>query len=53
MTVLVGLIALYVWIHGAIVLFTKTENLTQYEKVLLIAGGILFILSIIGFASNN
>ncbi len=51
MELLLGLAMFYSWIHGAIIIGKKTENLTQYERVVLIFGLAVFVLYLIGTLS--
>lgn len=48
MALILGLLAFYVWIHGAIIVGTKVENTTTYEKILLITGLVFFVLILLG-----
>lgn len=48
METILGVAMFYAWIHGGIIVAKKTENLTQYEKGVLIAGLAAFILFVIG-----
>ena len=48
MELLIGIFMLYSWIHGGIIVAKKIENLTGYERFVLIAGGILLSLYVLG-----
>lgn len=48
---ILGLVMIYAWIHGTVVIFNKIENLTNYEKVVLWAGFVAFVLFVIGSVS--
>jgi len=52
METLLGLAMFYVWIHGVVVIFKKIDNLTSYEKFVLIAGLVALVLLIIGVATQ-
>ena len=48
METILGLAMIYAWVHGAIIVGKKTENLTQYERTVLIVGAIAFVLYLFG-----
>lgn len=48
MDAILGLAMIYTWVHGVIIVSRRTENTTQYEKVVLIAGAIGFALILTG-----
>ena len=48
LTAILGLAMIYSWIHGVIILFKKTKDLTQYENVVLIVGLVAIGLYIAG-----
>lgn len=52
MEILVGLIALYVWVHSVIIIAPKMKGATQYEKAVLVAGIVAFVLYFLGTAGN-
>lgn len=43
-----GLVMIYSWIHGVIIICKKTENTTKYEKAVLIAGLVGITLFVLG-----
>lgn len=48
METIVGLAMIYAWIHGAVIVGKKTENLTQYEGGVLIAAAVGVVLYVLG-----
>ena len=51
METILGLIMIYAWIHGTVIIFQKIKETTTYEKVVLWAGFIAFALYLIGTLS--
>jgi hypothetical protein len=45
---ILGLVMIYSWVHGAIIVGKKIKGTTQYENGVLIAGAISFTLFVIG-----
>jgi len=50
MDVLLGIVMLYSWIHGSIIVAKKVRETTQYENVVLIVAGVGLLLTVIGLA---
>lgn len=48
---ILGIVMIYAWIHGTVVVFKKLENPTTYEKVVLWFGLVGLALFIIGTLS--
>jgi len=46
---ILGLMMIYVWIHGGIILVKKTKELTTYEAILVIGG--LITLALVAFSN--
>jgi hypothetical protein len=45
---ILGLVMFYTWIHGSVIIAKKTEGLTTYDVVVLLAGGLFFVLFLVG-----
>ena len=50
METIIGLLAIYIWVHGSIIVGTKVKGTTTYENVVLIAGLVTLVLLLIGSA---
>lgn len=48
METIIGLIMIYAWVHGAIIVGKKIVGTTQYENVVLVVGVVAFVLFIMG-----
>lgn len=48
METILGLIMLYAWIHGIIIVAKKIVGTTTYENVVLIVGLVAFLLFLLG-----
>lgn len=48
MEILLGLLVIYTWVHGVVVVFQKIENLNAYEKFVLSFSLGFFVLYLIG-----
>lgn len=51
MDTLIGLVMIYVWIHGAVIVGKKVKGATSYEKGVLIAAVSTLVLFIVGALS--
>ncbi len=49
---LIGLGAIYVFVHAIVICFKKLTNLTQYEKVIMWVAFVTFILLILGVMAD-
>lgn len=47
-----GLVLIYSWVHGAIIVGKKVKGTTSYENVVLIVGLVGFVLYVIGTITN-
>lgn len=47
-TTILGLVMIYTWVHSIVIVAKKTQNITSYETVVLIAGVTGIALYIIG-----
>ena len=45
---ILGLVMIYSWVHGAIIVGKKITGTTQYENIVLIVGVVAFALFLIG-----
>ena len=52
MYIFIGIVMFYTWIHSIIVVIKKTKDTTRYERVVMIAGLVAFILFLIGSTSG-
>lgn len=43
-----GLVMLYTWIHGTIIVIKKIKKITSYERVVLISATTAFVLYVMG-----
>lgn len=48
MEAIIGLILIYAWVHAIVIITTKVQGTNTYEKAVLIAGAVGFVLYIIG-----
>jgi len=48
METILGLVMIYSWVHGAIIVGKKITGATQYENVVLIVGIVGFVAFVIG-----
>lgn len=44
MEILLGLMIIYSWVHASMISFKKLNNLTDYEKTVMIAAFIFFVI---------
>lgn len=51
METILGIFMFYSWIHGALIIFKKIKDTTQYENAVLIAGLVAFGLFVLGSIS--
>ena len=52
METLLGIVMVYAWVHSIVVIFKKVERTTKYEKAVLIAGFVGFILIVLNVATS-
>lgn len=45
---IIGLVMIYAWIHSIVIIVTKTKDTTQYEKGIMLAGAVGFLLFFLG-----
>ncbi len=53
MSELIGLAAIYLWVHTAVIVHKKVVGITPYELFVLIAGAVSLLLLIIGLSMNQ
>ena len=52
METILGVVVIYVWIHGAIIVGMKVQDTTTYENAVLIAGAVALVMFILGVVTN-
>ena len=51
METLIGLVMIYAWVHSVVLGFKYMKETTTYEKVVLLAGLVGFVLYVVGTLS--
>lgn len=50
---IIGIVAIYAWVHSIIIISRKVKDTTKYERVVLIASLIAFVLMFIGVVTES
>lgn len=51
METILGLAMIYAWVHSIVIVSTKVENTTTYEKIVMLIGVTAFVLVVIGLTA--